>query len=65
MDNDDIELGFSGIIKQLAEDRTAGNGFDVSGLTLFAVDTYGFPAAVLADFIEEAFLGIQRMPFYL
>jgi hypothetical protein len=65
MDDDDIKLMPGDVIKQFTEDRTAGNGIDVSGLTFFAINMEWLPAPVLAEFLKEPRLGIQGMSFDL
>jgi len=65
MDYDDVELAPSGVLQQLPEYGAPGNGFHVGRPPFLAIDPDDLPASVLAEFMEEAPLGIQRVPLYL
>jgi hypothetical protein len=53
------------VLKKLPKDRTAGNGIDMGGFPFFTVNMKWLPATVLAEFLKEPLLGIQRVPFDL
>jgi hypothetical protein len=46
MDDHDLEVTLAGIIQELPEDWSAGNGFDVSRFAFLTVDPDWFPPPI-------------------